>query len=338
MSNENINKLNNNNNNQENQLKIYYSNYGYIQINQKDYLNNEISLIDFTQVPYNKNNKNINNNSLLIGKINKNSIFPKITIRIKTLYDTREIYKIELEPEDKISLIFQKIIEIEKNNNNKKEKFDFKNYNNSYRIISAKGQIIQLNIYKKIYEENIYNNQLLILSKNPPIHFSEINHGNQIIIENNIYANKIYGEDEQIALINKGYNNGISYTEFILETEPDEKSIIIGVCLKRSNNNYYLNNMNNFWGYILSDAKKICMDYCKDYGKICKIYDKIGILLEFNYENKCNISFYVNGENQGLAFENLDNNIYFPCVVLLYEEARVKVVEYSKIPEDVNII
>ena len=306
--------------------KIIYSPYGYILINKEDYDNPEKKIINFTGITKEKSNEN-----LLIGSINKTNLKEKINIKLKTLYGNRTIYTFEINPEDKINIILKKLISKEEESEEKSKKF---NKSKSFRIISSKGLIKELNLSKKFYEEKIIDNQLLILSPNHPIHFNEFSHGNQITIENNIYANKSYGDDAQIALIDKGFNYGISYIEFILETEPDERSIVIGISIKRKD--YFLNEMNNFWGFVLSDAKKISNDIQKDYGKICQINDIIGVLLSFNDNNLLNVSFYVNDECQGIAFENLPNDLYYPCVVLLYEGARIKVIEHSNIPQEAN--
>ena len=314
--------------------KIIYSPYGYILINKEEYENPDNKTIKFSGIIKDKSYQNP-----LFGTINKQSLLEKINVRLKTLYGKREIYTFEIKPEEKINILLKELISKEENNkknNNSNDKNTKFNKSKTFRIISSKGLIRELNLSKKFYEEKIFNNQLLILAPNHPIHFSEVFHGNQITIENNIYANKSYGDDAQIALIDKGYNYGISFTEFILETEPDERSIVIGISLKR--NDYFLNEMNNFWGFVLSDAKKISNDTQKDYGKICQINDKIGVLLSFNDNNTLNVSFYVNDENQGIAFEHLPNDIYYPCAVLLYEGARIKVIEHSNIPDEVNNI
>ena len=76
-------------------------------------------------------------------------------------------------------------------------------------------------------------------------------------------------------------------------------------------------------------------DTQKDYGRVCKLGDKIGVLMEFNESNNTlTVSFFVNGENLGVAFEGLEKNVYYPAVVLYYEGTKVKVVEHSNIPEE----
>ena len=163
--------------------------------------------------------------------------------------------------------------------------------------------------------------------------FSDKHHGDQITIENGNRAHKPNGDDIQLALIDKGYSRDISYTEFILETEPDERGIIIGVSLARDD--YGLDEITKFWGYILSDARKVSNDTQKDYGRVCKLGDKIGVLMEFNESNNTlAVSFFVNGENLGVAFEGLEKNVYSPAAVLYYEGTKVKVVEHSNIPEE----
>ena len=84
------------------------------------------------------------------------------------------------------------------------------------------------------------------------------------------------GDEIQLALSDKGYNRDISYTEFILETEPYDKSIIIGVSLSRED--YNMNDVSNFWGYVLSDANKISSD--------TKVFIKILIILLLLYHLK----------------------------------------------------
>lgn len=66
------------------------------------------------------------------------------------------------------------------------------------------------------------------------------------------------GDEIQLALSDKGYNRDTSYTKFILETEPDEKGIIIGVSLPRED--YNLIDVTRFWGYVLSDANRLSND------------------------------------------------------------------------------
>ena len=199
--------------------KIIYSPYGYILINNEDYENPDKKIIKFTGITKDKTYQNP-----LYGTINKQSLLEKINVRLKTLYGKRQIYTFEIKPEEKINILLKELIkkeEDEKNNNNSNDNNIKFNKSKTFRIISSKGLIRELNLSKKFYEEKIFNNQLLILAPNHPIHFSEIFHGNQITIENNIYVNKSYDDDEQIALKDKGYNYDISCTDIILETEYD---------------------------------------------------------------------------------------------------------------------
>ena len=297
--------------------KILYSSYGYVKVDESLLSTNTI--VPFLQI-----------SSQITGTINKNSLSSEIPIRIKTLYGSRKEYTFTLSPEDKIGLLIKEIQKAEDKDKDIKEKM---NKSQSYRIISTKGLLKELNLFSKVYEEKLSMNQLLILAPNHPMKFSDKHHGDQIAIEHGNIAHKSSGDDLQLALIDKGYYRDVSYTEFILETEPDERGIIIGVSLARDD--YGLDEITKFWGYILSDGCKVSNDTQKDYGKVCKLGDKIGVLMEFSENNNTlSVSFFVNGENQGVAFEGLEKNVYFPSAVLYYEGTKVKVVEHSNIPEE----
>ena len=297
--------------------KILYSSYGYVKVDESLLSTNTI--VPFLQI-----------SSQITGTINKNSLSSEIPIRIKTLYGSRKEYTFTLSPEDKIGLLIKEIQKAEDKDKDIKEKM---NKSQSYRIISTKGLLKELNLFSKVYEEKLSMNQLLILAPNHPMKFSDKHHGDQIAIEHGNIAHKSSGDDLQLALIDKGYYRDVSYTEFILETEPDERGIIIGVSLARDD--YGLDEITKFWGYILSDGCKVSNDTQKDYGKVCKLGDKIGVLRECNENNNTlSVSFFVNGENQGVAFEGLEKNVYFPSAVLYYEGTKVKVVEHSNIPEE----
>ena len=297
--------------------KILYSSYGYVKVDESLLSTNTI--VPFLQI-----------SSQITGTINKNSLSSEIPIRIKTLYGSRKEYTFTLSPEDKIGLLIKEIQKAEDKDKDIKEKM---NKSQSYRIISTKGLLKELNLFSKVYEEKLSMNQLLILAPNHPMKFSDKHHGDQIAIEHGNIAHKSSGDDLQLALIDKGYYRDVSYTEFILETEPDERGIIIGVSLARDD--YGLDEITKFWGYILSDGCKVSNDTQKDYGKVCKLGDKIGVLMEFNENNNTlSVSFFVNGENQGVAFEGLEKNVYFPSAVLYYEGTKGKVVEHSNIPEE----
>ena len=235
--------------------KILYSSYGYVKVDESLLSTNTI--VPFLQI-----------SSQITGTINKNSLSSAIPIRIKTLYGSRKEYTFTLSPEDKIGLLIKEIQKAEDKDKDIKEKM---NKSQSYRIISTKGLLKELNLFSKVYEEKLSMNQLLILAPNHPMKFSDKHHGDQISIEHGNIAHKSSGDDLQLALIDKGYYRDVSYTEFILETEPDERGIIIGVSLARDD--YGLDEITKFWGYILSDGCKVSNDTQKDFGKVCKFGD-----------------------------------------------------------------
>ena len=117
-----------------------------------------------------------------------------------------------LKPEDKIGKVIKEIQNEENNDKSTKEKI---NKSQSYRLISTKGMLKELNLFSKVYEEKLSMNQLLIMAPNHPMRFSDKHHGDQITIENGNRAHKPNGDDIQLASIDKGYSRDISYTEFI---------------------------------------------------------------------------------------------------------------------------
>jgi hypothetical protein len=54
-------------------------------------------------------------------------------------------------------------------------------------------------------------------------------------------------------MADRAFNSGRHYVEFSLESEPDQKNIIVGISLARTNMNFTLSDAKNFWGYILSE-------------------------------------------------------------------------------------
>ena len=46
------------------------------------------------------------------------------------------------------------------------------------------------------------------------------------------------------------------------------------------------------------------------------------------------MSYYLNGENLGVAFDSLELNTYYPSVVMLYECTKVKLIDKALMPED----
>ncbi len=60
--------------------------------------------------------------------------------------------------------------------------------------------------------------------------------------------------------------------------------------------------------------------------------DKIGVLLEFTQQG-LDVSFFINKLDLGIAFKNLPFATYYPCVLLYYEGAKVKVTNRVPLPD-----
>lgn len=72
-----------------------------------------------------------------------------------------------------------------------------------------------------------------------------------------------------------------------------------------------------------------------DYGDICKMGDKIGMLMEFN-ENGLDVSFFINKMDLGVAFKSLPLNTYYPCALLLYDGSKVKLTNRVPLPDNIQ--
>lgn len=288
-------------------MECFYCNYGYVTIQHSDKDTAKIQSV----------------HNSFSGDVNKKSLQKEITIRVKTLYELRKIHAIQINVNDIIKKIFEKVQAIDKDKIDKKK---------PYRLISSSsGSIKELDFYKKIYEENLKDNEILILAPEVSNSFSEENHGDQITLDSPFIINKSYGDDIQIALTKKGCSHGKMYTEFFLDSEPDERNIIIGVSTKRTDFN--LGTVTDFWGYILSEGKKISNSNQNNYGIVCKMEDVIGVLISFDETKKGKITFYVNGECMGDAFEGMEKLTYYPSVILNFEGTRVKLIENPTLPD-----
>ena len=63
--------------------------------------------------------------------------------------------------------------------------------------------------------------------------------------------------------------------------------------------------------------------------------DKVGMKISVNEKTRTvEVSYYLNGENLGVAFDSLELNTYYPSVVMLYECTKVKLIDKALMPED----
>lgn len=295
--------------NSEKKKIILLSKYGYVSVCEDDYENKNFSVVPFENLAHS-----------LRGSVRKAQLLSKVDIKIKVITGKRDLIPLTMSPCDKINEIYNKISSTE-------EKFS----PSLHRLISSIGKIRELKISRTLYEENIKNNQILIMAPRESIYFSSTKHGNQIGIENNNIIHKLFGEDAQIAFVDKQIRTDGLYVEFSLESEPDEASVLIGLAVDRSD--YYVDDYCGFWGYVLSDAKIVSENSTKNYGKRCKMGDRVGMKVEVK-DKKVEVTYYLNGENLGVAFDSLEIDTYYPSVVVHYECTKVRLIEKAIVPED----
>jgi hypothetical protein len=227
--------------NSEKPTLTFFSEYGYVQVAKEDYEKVEVSHVNISS-----------DKNKLYGKIQKSHLTREIRVNLKTLYGERQIRTYQVKIDDKLSTLVRYLTEDE-------EKFDEKdpkkkwNKSYQYRLICPVGIIKELVPGRNFIEENVKNGYTIILANPVKLNFSESHHGPGILIEKeNSTAYKQNGDEQQYALADKGYTSGCHYCEFTLETEPDERNIMIGVSLAR--NDYYYNaDAKNFWGFVPSE-------------------------------------------------------------------------------------
>jgi hypothetical protein len=266
-------------------------------------------------------------------------------IQVKTFHGDRKTFRFEVNINEKLCDLISKIcIEEEKifsdstirdPNLIKGKKW---NYANQYRMFSSLGFVKELNTLKTFRDQEIKTETTILILESIRLNFSEINRGSMIYLENkNRIATKQGGDEHQIVQTDQGFLMSKHYFEVILLTEPYERSVIIGISLKRSDFNINSNDMKGFYGFILSECKKVSQGTNNkvelvEYGDITKIGDRVGILMEF-FTSGLDVTFFVNKINMGVAFKSLPLNMYFPSVILGYDGTRVRITNNILFPD-----
>ena len=217
--------------------------------------------------------------------------------------------------------------------NNQKNEYEIERITEQtqYRLFSCHKQIHELNPLRNMFENEIQDNELLLYLPIKKLSFSQYAKGYSIIVsQEEKVASKINTDDPQYILGNIGYSFGKHYFEIILLTEPIARSVIVGLASKKNPGDMFSNEINNFYGYILSDMQK--MSYVnrkeekKEYSKEpIAINDIIGVLFEFKKEG-LEISFYKNKICLGVAFNKIYNEkLFFPAVRLGLAGSKIQI-------------
>ena len=344
------------------EYKIFYSPYGYIKIDKVELDKNEpvVKFIQYKNAPTRVEN-------CIFGKISTLNYVKEINFSIKTFYNERKIYILEkIDIFSTLQLAIKKIFEQEKKEKEKeKEKELDKNKDNDkdkdkekdkgenkeekkeeteveyeeeriteqsqYRIFSCRKQIHELNPTRNLIENDIHENELLLYLPIKKLSFSEYAKGRSIIVsQEGKIASKVNTDEPQYVLGNIGYSFGKHYFEVNLLTEPIARSVIIGLATKKNPADMFINDVHNFYGYILSDMQKISLvngkQEKKDYIKEpVAINDIIGVMFEFKKEG-LEISFYKNKICLGIAYNKIYNDkIFFPAISLGIAGSKIQI-------------
>ena len=299
---------------------IYYSPYGYLHVPKHcvDSSSSSSSIVPFTKPPS------------LTGSINVQHLSKKITIHLKAFYGSRPKHAITISIDEPLSNILPLFISLEAN-----EPTNQFNSNRQYRIFAPQPKLRELCLYLTAYEENINNNDVLLLLDPESVKFSSIMKTNHLYLDKTKRSiTKMDVDDCEFCLCEHGFKLGKRYIEFILESEPIENNIMIGVSLKRKN--YKYEQAKDFYGYILSQCELVWNEantvVVKEYGIQTKIGDKIGMLIELG-KNEREISFYINEVAFGVAFKDLPMDVLYPCVCLGFQGTKLSLRSKVDFPE-----
>ena len=322
------------------ELNIYYSDYGYIKLEESKDKSKEEQLIKFTQYKYNS----IPENSLK-GVIYYKNIKKEINIKIKTFFNQREIYPLEkvdiFSPlNSAVEKIFTQIKQNKDDKNNESNKhIEHITPKTQYRIFSCHKEIKELNTTLCIFENEIMDNELLLYLPTKDLSFSQYIKGYNIqISKKGKIASKLNDDAPQYVLGDLYYSFGKHYFEINLLTEPIAASVIVGVATKRNQKDKYTYDVNNFYGIILSDLKLISSErgkqIKKEYNKkeSFGINDIVGVMLDFKKDG-LDVYFYKNKICLGLAYSKLNkDNLYYPAVSLGIVGSKVQISNQIEFP------
>ena len=328
------------------EYKIFYSPYGYIKVDKPELDKNEpvVKFIQYRPAPFKAEN-------CISGKISTLNYVKEINFSIKTFYNERKIYLLEkIDIFSTLQLAIKRIFEQEKkekeknkeqekekgeNNEEKKSEIEYEEERiteqSQYRIFSCRKQIHELNPTRNLIENDIHDNELLLYLPIKKLSFSEYAKGRSIIVsQEGKIASKVNTDEPQYVLGNIGYSFGKHYFEVNLLTEPIARSVIIGLATKKNPADMFINDVHNFYGYILSDMQKISLvngkQEKKDYIKEpVAINDIIGVMFEFKKEG-LEISFYKNKICLGIAYNKIYNDkIFFPAISLGIAGSKIQI-------------
>lgn len=301
----------------------FYSIYGYVQVYKADYSNDDIIILPFFT------------HTNMTGYINKKNLLQEITIQLKTFHGSRKTYRFTVNINSQISNLLYLLYEGEDKQSIPSGNKWLRTF--QYRFIASRQSIRDLNPNSSFAKNLIVNDETLILLPQKTLSFSDKMKGDLInIVHQNKIALKCLKDEPQYVLGDLPMEHGRYYFEVTLVTEPIARGIIVGIAIKKSSTNLNVNDVISFYGFVLSEMKKISSVNYKidhaDFGSESKIGDKIGVLVEFNEEG-VDLSFYINKKLIGMAFNKLPQTIYFPCLTLGLNGAKAIINNQVEFPD-----
>jgi hypothetical protein len=187
--------MSNNPSEKQNKILTFYSDYGYIQVNEENYLNNNLI------VEYKSQTETFN------GTIKKNNITNKIIVNLKGVHGTRQLHRIEVDIDTRISDLIIKLTIEEDLIQSKKKDYVKWDYGKQYRLIATGSKIRQLDPNRTFAEEIVKNQETILLLSPHTLRFSEELKGNNIYLEGAHNAYKSGSDDLQLVLSEQPYTN-----------------------------------------------------------------------------------------------------------------------------------
>ncbi|CAI2381496.1 unnamed protein product [Moneuplotes crassus] len=249
------------------------------------------------------------------GRLTKKQIKIKIRIFVKTFFGNRTKHEVVVGINDRVESLVDKL-----NTNDELSCFHV------IKFIYPMGRVKHLSMSDTFANQNIPEGACLVMIGKKDFHWDMAMKGRNIIIYNQLTANKKHETTHETILANVGFDSGTHYWEITIDSFVDLDDICVGVA--KGNVNLYTpaTETGCFWGWVATGEKKFEPTsegrQISRFGEPCKIGDIVGVLLQFD-NGFASLSFYRNKVFIGNAFDNIPPGTLYPAVCLYYGEVQV---------------